>query len=290
MIIQFPMGNLVCCRIKPHDPSQSMAKIPCQEVVAQLKYRIICGDSSQIIFIAEDHSIKRRRLNIGRSRSESRHLSRSHTSQHARSLCLLPELCYIQWVQGEFQDSAETVDGRLQHRWVDAEQDAIPEDFQPFHARSVSLTAPQAGLCCRIDLLEGDGSLVTPVEYKRGEAPKMPPALTNLIRSSFVPRLLPCERTAFSPMRASYTRPLQGTGSCEFDLEIVGRTRRLIEDLRRTAERGEMPPPLHNSSRCNRCSLAGICLFQMKSVNLLREIEIERSLKKRPECCFRPKR
>ena len=86
-----------------------------------------------------------------------------------------PRLCYIQWVQGEFQDSAETVDGRLQHRWVDAEQDAIPEDFQPFHARSVSLTAPQADLCCRIDLLEGDGRLVTPVEYKRGEAPKMPP-------------------------------------------------------------------------------------------------------------------
>ena len=67
-----------------------------------------------------------------------------------------PRLCYIQWVQGEFQDSAETVDGRLQHRWVDAEQDAIPEAFHPFRARSVSLTAPQAGVCCRIDLLEGD--------------------------------------------------------------------------------------------------------------------------------------
>ncbi|VVB69160.1 CRISPR-associated endonuclease Cas1 [uncultured archaeon] len=85
-----------------------------------------------------------------------------------------PRLCYLSWVQGEFQDSAETVDGRLQHRWIDAEEEAIPEDFQPFHARSVSLTAPQAGVCCRIDLLEGDGTRVTPVEYKRGEAPKTP--------------------------------------------------------------------------------------------------------------------
>ncbi|MCX6678519.1 MAG: hypothetical protein NTU95_11345 [Methanothrix sp.] len=42
----------------------------------------------------------------------------------------------------------------------------------PFHARSVSLSAPQASLCCRIDLLEGDGLAVTPVEYKRGEVPR----------------------------------------------------------------------------------------------------------------------
>jgi len=54
-----------------------------------------------------------------------------------------PRLCYIQWVQGEFQDSAETVEGRFQHRFVDAQEDAIPEGFQPFHARSVSLTAPR---------------------------------------------------------------------------------------------------------------------------------------------------
>ncbi len=56
-----------------------------------------------------------------------------------------PRLSYLQWVQGEFQDSAETVEGRHLHRWIDAEEDPIPEDFQPFHARSVSLSAPQAG-------------------------------------------------------------------------------------------------------------------------------------------------
>jgi CRISPR-associated protein Cas1 len=59
----------------------------------------------------------------------------------------------------------------------------------------------------------------------------------------------------------------------KFDPEMVGRTRRLIEDLRRTAEKGEMPPPLRNSSRCNRCSLAGICLPD--EVNLLREMQSE---------------
>jgi CRISPR/Cas system-associated exonuclease Cas4 (RecB family) len=64
-----------------------------------------------------------------------------------------PRLCYLQFVQGEFQDSAELAEGRFLHRWVDESQDAVPEDFVPFHARSVSLSAPQAGVCCRIDLL-----------------------------------------------------------------------------------------------------------------------------------------
>jgi len=30
-----------------------------------------------------------------------------------------PRLCYLEWVQGEFADSADTVEGRYQHRAVD---------------------------------------------------------------------------------------------------------------------------------------------------------------------------
>ena len=185
-----------------------------------------------------------------------------------------PRLCYIQWVQGESKDSAETVDGRLQHRWVDAEQDAIPEDFQPFHARSVSLTAPQAGVCCRIDLLEGDGCLVTPVEYKRGEAPKAPAGPYEPYQIQLCAQALALRENGFQCDEGMvYFIRSKERVAVKFDLEMVGRTRKLIEDLRRTAEKGEMPPPLRSSSRCNRCSLAGICLPD--EVNLLREMEAE---------------
>lgn len=186
-----------------------------------------------------------------------------------------PRLCYIQWVQGEFQDSAETVDGRLQHAWVDAEQDAIPEDFQPFHARSVSLTAPQAGVCCRIDLLEGDGRSVTPVEYKRGDAPKTPPGPYEPYQIQLCAQALTLRENGFQCDEGMvYFVRSKERVAVKFDPEMVDRTRKLIEDLRRTAEKGEMPPPLHNSSRCNRCSLAGICLPD--EVNLLRETQSEK--------------
>ena len=185
-----------------------------------------------------------------------------------------PRLCYIQWVQGEFQDSAETVDGRFQHRWVDAEQDAIPEDFHPFHARSVSLTAPQAGVCCRIDLLEGDGSLVTPVEYKRGVAPKTPPGPYDPYQIQLCAQALALRENGFQCDEGMvYFVRSKERVAVKFDPEMVDRTKKLIEDLRRTADKGEMPPPLRNSSRCNRCSLAGICLPD--EVNLLREMEAE---------------
>ncbi|MDD1761937.1 MAG: Dna2/Cas4 domain-containing protein, partial [Methanothrix sp.] len=84
-----------------------------------------------------------------------------------------PRLCYIEWVQGEFVYSADTVDGRFQHRRVDANSSKVPEeDFETFHARSVYLSG--AGITCRIDLLEGEGGMATPVDYKRGEAPDIP--------------------------------------------------------------------------------------------------------------------
>ena len=68
-----------------------------------------------------------------------------------------PRLCYIEWVQGEFVDSVDTVDGRFQHRRVDLEAGVMPTDdeiHETFHAESVYLSGPEVGITCRIDLRE----------------------------------------------------------------------------------------------------------------------------------------
>ncbi|MCK4269118.1 MAG: Dna2/Cas4 domain-containing protein, partial [Methanogenium sp.] len=81
-----------------------------------------------------------------------------------------PRLCYIEWVQGEFEDNADTVDGRFQHRRVDQSQGVVPDsdENKEFKARSVDIAAYQTGVVCRLDLIEGKGDHVIPVEYKRG--------------------------------------------------------------------------------------------------------------------------
>jgi len=186
-----------------------------------------------------------------------------------------PRLCYIQWVQGEFQDSAETVDGRLQHAWVDAEEEPVPEDFQPFHARSVSLTAPQAGVCCRIDLLEGDGKRVTPVEYKRGVAPNHPSTLYEPYQIQLCAQCLALRENDFQCNEGMvYFIRSQERVAVKFDPDLIDRTRRLIADVRRMAEKGEIPLPLRASSRCDRCSLAGICMPD--EITALQEMEAGR--------------
>ena len=53
------------------------------------------------------------------------------------------------------------------------------------------------------------------------------------------------------------------------------RAKALTATLRSMVERGEIPPPLRASVRCDRCSLAGICLPD--EVNLLREMEAEKA-------------
>ena len=87
-----------------------------------------------------------------------------------------PRLAYLEWVQVDFADSADTVEGRFHHRRVDQETGALPsadrladaEDGEKLHARSIYLSGPNVGLVAKIDLVEATGKVVTPVDYKRG--------------------------------------------------------------------------------------------------------------------------
>ena len=94
-----------------------------------------------------------------------------------------PRLCYLEWVQGEFSHSADTIDGRFQHRRVDrpagdlplpAPDDDADAEIEEIHARSVMLSDAALGAIARIDLVESDGKRATPVDYKRGAVPDIP--------------------------------------------------------------------------------------------------------------------
>lgn len=89
-----------------------------------------------------------------------------------------PRLGYLEWVDGEFADSADTVEGRFHHRRVDAvpkrptEPEAEPGEADAvIHQRSVWLSSDRLGLTAKIDLVEGVGTVVAPVDYKRGKRP-----------------------------------------------------------------------------------------------------------------------
>lgn len=81
-----------------------------------------------------------------------------------------PRLGYMEWVQGEFQSSADVEEGRFQHRVVDepsgrrkmAEDEEGGDGGEVIHARSVMLSDERLGLVAKADLLELEGKAATP--------------------------------------------------------------------------------------------------------------------------------
>lgn len=185
-----------------------------------------------------------------------------------------PRLCYIEWVQGEFLDSADTVDGRFQHRRVDKASGKVSDNLETFHARSVYLSG--AGITCRIDLLESDGLQVTPVDYKRGEAPAIPEGAYEPERVQLCAQGLVLMENGFTCREGViYFVKSKKKVTIAFDDALIQRTRELIGQMTSLADHYEMPPPLIQSPKCVRCSLAGICLPD--EITLLKGLESEQA-------------
>ena len=129
-----------------------------------------------------------------------------------------PRLAWLEWVQGDFVDSADTVEGRRHHRRVDRPVGSLPtpeeltEIEEQLHARSVHLSSPAAGLVARIDLVEANGKVVTPIDYKRGEAPDVPEGAWEPERVQLCAQGLSWRTTATSAARECSTSRLPDGG------------------------------------------------------------------------------
>jgi CRISP-associated protein Cas1 len=184
-----------------------------------------------------------------------------------------PRLAYLEWVQGDFADNADTIDGQFQHRNVNVETGSLPDPDKPvderLHARSVMLSAPTIGLIARMDLIEADGKQVTPIDYKRGRAPDTAERAWEPERVQLCAQALILEENGYEVERGIlYFVASKQRVEVPIDDELRARTRELLADLRASADRPEPPPPLVDSPKCPRCSLVGICLPD--ETNLLR--------------------
>jgi CRISPR-associated protein Cas1 len=180
--------------------------------------------------------------------------------------CYCPRLFFYEWVEGVFQESADTVEGGVQHRRVDEKPSPLPapgELPESIHARSVTLSSERLRAIAKMDLVEADGRAVTPVDYKHGRpreganglelwpADKAQLAVQGLILRE---NGYQCEEGIV------YYRKTGQRVRVQFDPGLTAETERLIRDAWGTAERGEIPPPLIDSPKCPGCSLVNVCL------------------------------
>ena len=189
-----------------------------------------------------------------------------------------PRLAYLEWVQKEWADSADTVEGRHIHRRVDAASGTLPSPDdgadQKLHARSVELSSSKLDLVAKIDLVESKGGQVTPVDYKRGKRPHVRRHAYDPERVQLCAQGLLLEEHGYRCSSGIlYFAASRERVRVPFDDELRALTLESIEVLRTVVEGGRIPPPLEDSPKCNGCSLASICLPD--EINLLRRASSE---------------
>ena len=175
-----------------------------------------------------------------------------------------PRLAYIEWVQGDFAENYEVAEGRFRHRRVNEEEGNLPDEIgtdQIVHARSVMLSSPTDHLIARIDLVEGNNASVIPVDYKRGSVPDIPDRAWDADKVQLCAQGLVLQANGYTcDTGMVYYVESKTKVPVTFDCDLVSKTRKVVSSLKSMAEKGVIPPPLEDSPRCVRCSLAGICL------------------------------
>jgi CRISPR-associated protein Cas1 len=173
-----------------------------------------------------------------------------------------PRLFWLEYVDREFADSYDTVDGRRVHRNVDRPSVGAMEDDEELRdLRSVTLSSERLGVVGTLDLVERAAGEAIPVDYKRGRVPNVPeraydPERVQLCLQGLLLREagFRCER-GYLYFAASRTRV-----EVPFHDDLITAALRAVAEARVLTATGRIPPPLEDSPKCPRCSLVGICL------------------------------
>ena len=177
-----------------------------------------------------------------------------------------PRLAYLEWVQAEWADSADTEEGRFRHRRTDKPAGDLPApeelgEDERIHARSLTLASDRLGLIARIDVIEAEGGAVIPIDYKRGKRPHVTAGAYDPERVQVCVQGLLLEEQGYRCAEGVlYFCESRERVRVPFDEELRAKTHAAIAGLRFIAAGRQIPPPLDDSPKCPRCSLVGICL------------------------------
>lgn len=178
-----------------------------------------------------------------------------------------PRLFFYEWVDGVFAHNADTVSGSLRHEKIERTADALPPADElgddKIHSRSVTLASERHRVIATLDLVEGQDGTVSPVDYKVGSprktdaAPEAWPAdRVQVCLQAIILR----ERGYRCDTAVLYYHATRQRVRVGIDEQAIAETLAALDEARRVAATGRIPPPLVDSPKCPRCSLVGICL------------------------------
>jgi CRISP-associated protein Cas1 len=178
-------------------------------------------------------------------------------------------LMYLEWVQGEWADNRFTVDGKAVHKRVDEKAQVLrvrpdadaaePSEERPYSARSVWISSERLGATAKIDVVDVDGDVVIPVEYKRGKEPPHGPHLPERAQVALQVLLLR-EQGYRCPGGEIYFAEDRRRVPIEQTQDLERTVLKAVQRARELSLSGQLPPPLEDDPKCFGCSLSGICL------------------------------
>ncbi len=176
-----------------------------------------------------------------------------------------PRLAYLEWVEGEWADTSDTAQGKRVHAAVDKSVGQLPQpdemDSQAARAQSVLLSSERLGVIAKMDVVETAGGTATPIDFKKGKRPHIPAAAYEPERVQLCTQALILEDNGYTVDHGFlWYAASRERVRVVFDDQLRTRTLNAITGLRAAASARRRPPPLENSPKCPRCSLAGICL------------------------------
>jgi CRISPR-associated protein Cas1 len=191
-----------------------------------------------------------------------------------------PRLFFLEWVDSLWAPNSDTAEGDWHHRRVDAGGGAapLPGEGELRAARSVELASERLGIIAKLDLVEGIGGSIVPVDTKKGRpARDGSPWEADAVQICAQVLLLREHGYTVQCGEIFYAETRQRV-AVEITSALVARTLEIVEQARATATRLAPPPPLRSSPKCPRCSLAGICLPDETNVLASRQVGRARRL------------
>ncbi len=178
-----------------------------------------------------------------------------------------PRLFYLEYVNGYFKDSSDTVEGSIKHERVDKEKGILPpsDDLNiesvAIHATSVTLSSELEGIIAKIDLVEGDGKEVNPVEYKKGRPSESADKIWDGDKLQLTVQAMILRENGYQCGEATvYYASTNQKIVLKINENTIDWAKNIIKNARDLAFTKIIPPPLIDSPKCIRCSLVSICL------------------------------
>ncbi|MGH3885313.1 MAG: CRISPR-associated endonuclease Cas4g/Cas1g [Pseudonocardiaceae bacterium] len=191
-----------------------------------------------------------------------------------------PRLFNLEWVEARFAGNDDTRLGQQVHRKVDVESGAapLPEEGELRRARSVTVSSERLGVIAKLDLVEGDGGAVVPVDYKKGSPqPDGTPWPSDEVQVCLQALLLREHGYQCDHAELWYAETRQRV-RVELTPQRLSWAADVVADARGVADRATPPLPLVDSPKCPRCSLVGLCLPDETNALLARREQPPRRL------------